>query len=346
LTLWIFFGAVAYAAIVFRPVLKNVLVMVLVFSAIYGPWLARNYSVCGSVGGVAYYSVFYQLRGTESEVMRSTEYSFAGLNPISFRNKVQTQVAEQLAGIYQNLGFSFLALTFFITLLHLYKRPVIASFRWGVLLMFLFALLGVATFGCSDEEALKSNNLVILFVPVMTFYGMAYVLYLWSQWEVNIRLFNVAAVILLYTLLGLPLIKGLLVRNQSRVQWPPYIPPYIAILNTWTNDNEIIASDMPWGVAWYADRKSLWLPSTVNDFIAFNDYNRLGNRLIGLYLSPVTGYKPFLSSIVKGEYKEWAPFILRNVSSKDFPLRAVTALPIEGDCVFYSDRDRWSGKTE
>ena len=32
-------------------------------------------------------------------------------------------------------------------------------------------------------------------------------------------------------------------------------------------EDEIIASDMPWGVAWYADRKSLWIPMTINDFI-------------------------------------------------------------------------------
>ena len=346
LTIWIFLGALAFVAIQFRPLGKHALIMVLVFAACYAPWMVRNYSVCGSPFGLAPYTVFYQLRGTEADVMRSTDLILDGLTPISFRNKIQTQTVSQLGTLYQDLGFSFAALTFFITLLHVYKRPVIANFRWGVLLMFLFAMLGMSIFGSSDEETLKSNNLIILFVPVMTFYGMAYILYLWSQWQVTIRLFNIAFVILIYTLLSLPLLRDLLVTPGGRVQWPPYIPPYIAILNTWTSENEIIASDMPWGVAWYADRKSLWLPTTINDFIALNDYNRLGNRLIGLYLTPVSGNKSFISGIVKGEFKEWSPFILRTVSSKDFPLHAVTGLPIDNECVFYSDRDRWSGKTE
>ena len=50
--------------------------------------------------------------------------------------------------------------------------------------------------------------------------------------------------------------------------------------------------------------------------------------------------------IVKGEYKEWAPFILRQVNVKDFPLRAVTAMPIDNECVFYSDRDRWTNRED
>ena len=62
---------------------------------------------------------------------------------------------------------------------------------------------------------------------------------------------------------------------RSRVQWPPYIPPSIAQLADWTREDEMIMSDMPWAVAWYADRKSLWLPMTIKAFIDLNDYNQL-----------------------------------------------------------------------
>ena len=61
---------------------------------------------------------------------------------------------------------------------------------------------------------------------------------------------------------------------------------------------------------------------------------------------PVTGNKSFISEIVKGEYKEWAQFIMRNVSARDFPLKYVTALPMENECVFYSDRDRWTNRED
>ena len=40
--------------------------------------------------------------------------------------------------------------------------------------------------------------------------------------------------------------------------------------------NEIIASDTPWAVAWYDDRRSLWLPDTVERFNEFHDFGTLG----------------------------------------------------------------------
>jgi hypothetical protein len=138
----------------------------------------------------------------------------------------------------------------------------------------------------------------------------------------------------------------MLITADGRVQWPPYVPPYIAILGEWTNPDEIITSDMPWAVAWYADRKSIWIPNTIDDFMDMSDYNRLNGPIVGLYLTPITGDSRFFSDIVKGEYKEWSPFILRNLNAKGFPLQAVTALPIDNECIFYSDRNRWSIKAE
>jgi hypothetical protein len=49
---------------------------------------------------------------------------------------------------------------------------------------------------------------------------------------------------------------------------------------------------------------------------------------------------------MKGEYKEWAPWITRNANIRNFPLRAVTALPIDNECVIYADRDRWSTRDD
>jgi hypothetical protein len=123
------------------------------------------------------------------------------------------------------------------------------------------------------------------------------------------------------------------------------------LLGDWTTEREIIASDMPWAVAWYADRKSLWLPMKLRDFIALNDYNQLGGRMVGLFLTPYSGNRAFLADIAgqTAEYKEWAPFILRQVNVRelqDFPLRAFAALPPAQENVFYADRDRWTARED
>ena len=349
LTIWIFAGVLFFGIFYFRPRGRDVAIMAGVFLLFYTPWMVRNYKVCGNPVGLGWYSALYQVRGTEAQVMRSMELPLGGVSPTVFRSKVQGQVIGQLDRIYEYLGSSLLATVFFIALLHLFKRPETAHFRWCILSMWLFALFGMALFGMSDSTLLQSNDLHILFVPLLSFYGLAFVLVMWTRLEMNIRLVRIAFLGLLFVISGLPFITHflrLVGPPTGRVQWPPYVPPYIAILGQWTRPQEIIASDMPWAVAWYADRKSLWLPLTVREFLTLRDENQLKGQINGLYLTPVTGYRAFLSDIVKGEYKEWAPFITRTVVLKDFPLKAVTPLPIDGDCVYYSDRDRWTNRED
>ena len=258
--------------------------------------------------------------------MRGMQFDFSGVSPTVFRRKIQDQTIGQLEEIYKYLGFSLVAPFFFLSLLHQFKRPETGLFRWGILAMWLSALFGMSVFGMDSEQTiLKSFDLHVLFIPLLIFYGMGFALVLWTRLEIKLPLLRVGFIAFIYLVSGLPLINTLLAGSQGRVQWPPYVPPYIAILNTWTTEKEVIASDMPWAVAWYADRKSLWLPLSIADFVSLNDYNQLGGSIVGLYLTPVTGNAPFVSGVVKGEYKEWAPFIMRNVLMKDFPLKAVTA---------------------
>ena len=361
LTIWIFAGALIFFAFALRPrtgrawmrLLRHpALIMLAVFGLFYIPWLVRNYVVCGSPFGLGIYSGLFGIRGSESAVMRTLQLDLRGVTAGFFRNKIQAQLVLQLTGIYGYLGHSLMAATFVVALLHVFKNPVTGQFRWCLLLMWLSALFGMALFGLgADEGQLQSNDLHVLFVPLFIFYGMAFVLVLWTRMtteypEINVRLIRIAFFVVIYLVSALPLLNILLAPPAGRVQWPPYVPPFIAILNNWTTENEVIASDMPWAVAWYADRKSLWLPSSIRDFLVLNDYNQLGGRIVGLYLTPVSGNRPLISEVVKGEYKEWAPFILRNVNARDFPLRAVTALPIDNECIFYSDRDRWTEKTD
>ena len=349
LTIWMFAGALLFSGFFFRPRIRTVAIMAGVFLLFYGPWMVRNYRVCGSPVGLGWYSGLYQIRGTESQIMRSMEVSVGGLNPVMFRKKLEGQILLQLSGIYDLLGKSLVAPVFFVALLHIFKRPETSSLRWCIVSMWMFAVFGMAVFGMPDFGGLPSNDLHVLFIPLMTFFGLALILVMWTRLELNIRLVRLGFLGLIYLVSALPFISQFLLLigpPTGRVQWPPYVPPYIAILGQWTRDNEVIASDMPWAVAWYADRKSLWLPMSVRDFIELNDYNQLKGQIVGLYLTPVTGNRPFISDVMKGEYKEWAPFIMRNVNTREFPLKAVTALPIDGECVYYSDRDRWTNRED
>ena len=359
LAAWIFLGALVYLAVAFRPrtgawwqriLLHPLWIPVVIVLAMEVPWLVRLYRLTGNPFGVALYVGFGQLIGSESQVMRSTFLDTSQITFAWFRSKVELQTIGQLSNIYSYLGHSPIAPVFFLSLLHLFKRPETASFNWCVLLMWLSALLGMSLFGLPEADPVQANNLHVLFIPLTIFYGLAFVLVLWTRLAVerpalNLRLVRWTFFTSVYLLSAFPL-AHMLITASGRVQWPPYVPPYIAVLGQWTTEDEIIASDMPWAVAWYADRKSLWLPATIATFMDMHDYNRLGAPIVGLYLTPVSGDSRFFSGIVKGEYTGWSPFILRNLNTQGFPFQAVTALPLDNECIFYSDRNRWSVKAE
>jgi hypothetical protein len=129
--------------------------------------------------------------------------------------------------------------------------------------------------------------------------------------------------------------------GKSPVRWPPYMPPLIAVLNDWMKPNEVTASDMPWAIAWYADRPGLWVPDTVKNFTDFGDYNVLGAPLNGLYLTPISGTDNTYRDIVKGEYSDWAAIIQHTTVTQRFPLKWATAgLGPGNECIFLSDHDR------
>jgi hypothetical protein len=113
---------------------------------------------------------------------------------------------------------------------------------------------------------------------------------------------------------------------------------------SWIKPNEIIASDMPWAVAWYSDRKSLWLPTKLKTLTEFYDLQTLGAPIAGIYLTPVSRDLGYASQISNGEYKEWSPLILPSSQALEhFPLRFVVGVA-DGQCLFFSDSPRWEAK--
>jgi hypothetical protein len=135
---------------------------------------------------------------------------------------------------------------------------------------------------------------------------------------------------------------NLLTAPAQRVHWPPYIPPFINSVANWMDPGEVLCSDMPWATAWYGGRLTLLLPATIKQFIDIHDYKYLGGPVNGIYFTPVSGNRPWLTQIAKGEYREWATFIMRTAELERFPLQFFTPLPIDNECVFYSNRDRWT----
>jgi hypothetical protein len=345
LTLWIFGAALVFVFFFFRPRVWASGIVLAPFAIVYLPWLIRNFLVCGNPAGVAIYSALDGIGHNEAGWMRRINVSFEGVSPVAFRDKLLGNLITQSGHVFQYFGLSVMAVMFFAALLYRFKRTETAIIRWMLLVMWSGAVLGMAVYGINEEQGVAANQLHLIFVPLMTCYGLAYLLVQWRRLGIELRLARIAFVTLLYFLCAGPMIFTLLFSShRSLVRWPPYMPPLIAVLNDWMKPEEITASDMPWAVGWYANRRSVWLPETIKDFTELSDYSVLGAPINGLYLTPISGTENTYRDIVRGEYRDWAPVIQRTISPETFPLKwATTSLGLEGECVFFSDHDRQKG---
>ena len=151
--------------------------------------------------------------------------------------------------------------------------------------MWIFAALGMALFGIS-KEPLNPNQIHLLFAPVMAAYGLAFISILWSRLEVVIQPLPAQRPLLRGRrpvvradgpVPAQPIKIGLDLRDHGGVpQWPPYLPSILndsldSGLKGRTKEDQIVVSDQPWAVAWYADRLSLWLPTEARGFEQLED---------------------------------------------------------------------------
>lgn len=341
LAAWIFLGWLLFSLVYFQPRGIAALAGLAALLIVVLPWMARNYSVCGNPFGLAIYDAVGGTGSPEDGYLRVLDNA-PPLASASVMSKVKNGVRSQLEGIFSFLGMNLAAGAFFLALLHPFRSHVTSLFRWCVLLMWLGAVIGMGAFGLNG--VISSNQMHVLFVPVFVFYGLAFLMVLWSRWDLTFPVLRLIYISLIVALCAIPMLATLVAGRGSPINWPPYVPPFIGILGDWFGENEVIASDMPWAVAWYAQRKSLLLPDSVKSFNNINDYRRVGVPISGLYLTPVTGNLRLFSDIYKGAYKEWALLITRPPRVEGFALPYYTALPIEGECIIFADRDRWSKK--
>jgi len=340
IALWIFVGWLIFSLVYFQPRGIAALAGLAALMIVVLPWMARNYSVSGNPFGLAIYGAV--TTGSPEETFLRSLDGAPGLGGAGIISRLKANVSAQIEAIFSYVGMNLAAGAFFLALLHPFRSSVTSIFRWCIVLMWIGAVFGMGVFGLGGT--VSSNQLHVLFIPIFVFYGLAFLMVLWSRWEMSYPILRIIFISTVVFLSAIPLLATLTGGRGAAINWPPYVPPFIGILADWFEEDEIIASDMPWAVAWYAQRKSLLLPDTVKSFNSINDYRMLGAPISGLYLTPVTGNLRLFSDIYKGAYKEWALLITRPPRVDGFALPFYTALPIEGECIIFADRDRWNKK--
>ena len=370
MTVWISLGYILYAAIAFRPRgIVGISILGLLLVAGIGPMI-RNIDITGSPFGTAFLTLYNGLgNGTETTVMRNSDLEAEPLMLDGLIAKVLRTTLTQATDIVPLLAGIVVAPLFFLALLHPFKRKSIADFRWAILLMWISAAFGLAFFGISTRP-LDPNQLHLLFAPIMTAYGLAFISILWTRLDFvgstpmlqNVHHFIIVGICALPLVLALPskVRTGMHLSNRGGVpHWPPYYAPALNNENGvkgFTTPKQVVFSDQPWAVAWYADRISIWLPPSREGFQKLETVaSDLQTPVAGILISPSSHglgpvsevanlYKDFTSLVLDGRvimatYPPGIPINDKNTRIQDITRRYPYRQPLVGmDMVYYSEK--------
>ncbi len=326
IAIWIFLGYAIFAAVIFRP--RGIVALTaigLLAVAIAFPLIRAN-GITGQPFGTGFY-VFYNglAGGAESVVMRNHDLQSEPLSLDGLIVKILGTTLVQASDLLPFLGGILAAPVFFLALLHPFKRRTIANFRWGILLMWGFAALGMAVFGIDRNHSTHPNQIHILFAPVMAAYGLAFISILWTRLDVVTQapFLRNAHFIVIIVLSAAPMLLTL--PNKVKVgmwlskgghPWPNYRADVLSKSDYIRPKNPpvdapapLIVSDQPWAVAWYADTPSVWLPKTRKGFEKLEDTAaRLGTPFTGILMTP-SSTNSGDPSLVRAQYGEFASLV-------------------------------------
>jgi hypothetical protein len=340
ITLWLSGATWLFSFIYFRPRLPGALLAPLLCLALFSAWIVRDLKVSRTPFGSAPIALLDNIGHSETGWMRQEVFDRSEITVQAIRERVVANFKEQLSSIYGLLGGISVTPLFIAALLFRFKRSDTNAFKWLLLLMLVSAFAGSVLTG-TNGESIGPNQTLILLGPSVAIYGFAMVLVLVNRLNLGLSLYRHATLTAFFLITGLPTLLGFF-PSHVPVQFPPYAPALMKQIGAWTKPNEIVASDMPWAIAWYSDRKSLLLPWDRKRFYGYHDLGSLGGPIVGLYLTPITLDAKFSSDITLGEYKDWATILLGLPNGlNEFPLPSRIGLA-DHRCLLLMDRDRWS----
>ncbi len=337
--LWVALGLIIFCAARFRPYGALAIPgIVIVALAILGSLLSNN-DATGNLAGNAYYALFNCFGSGEDLVQRSTTPGSLPFNSAAILLRLVGYTFDQLGLMYVAMGGIIVTPFFFLCLLNRYKRAGAESMKWAALSIWLCSCFGMAIYGINSP--LNASQLMPLLAPLFTAYGISLVLNLISRLKLannfgKARNISIAVVLLTSSgpfMLSIPgeIHRGIWLSGLSRPHYPPYYPAALnarsekageeVSLVDKTNEQDVVVTDQPWAVAWYANRKALWIPRRIDDYVNELEpvIEKTGCKVQGFLITP-SSHSPNRDTAVadrpgglKGimaEYADFAPLTL------------------------------------
>jgi len=309
-----------------------------VFLAVIGPWLIHNITVSGNLLGIAQ----YQWRGGES-LQRTLKVKADSFLPwTSMASAALRSGREALFGGFRTMGSDFFVFFFGVGLLYSFRSREGNRLRAAVAAGVAFAILAMAVFGTVPERIephINGSNLLVLFLPLMAIFGVAFFYLLLDRIPFRMQLMRGIVIGLFVMMNLLPLVLTFLPPKKGLVQYPPHNARLTQSIANLFSADEVGVSDHPWSMAWTGDRHTVLLPMTVEDYIFINDRVTPRNTKFMLFTPHMTD-RPFESDMMLGDYQYWTPITLGTLP-KLFPLPAHLRLNKNSPQLLLADRERW-----
>ncbi len=287
LTLWIFFGYILFCISYFKPRgVSAIFVTIIVALFIAGPLIYNAQHSDGPMG-----TAYYYINGRTGlgQDLGFRQLSLPAMNVRELITRVLKTTLLQTNQIHTHIGGFFMATGFFLALFHPFKRSGLSSFKWAILIMWATSAIGMSIYGLSNS-AIDPNQMHILFMPMMSAFALALISILWARVPLSQTpgLPSLVPFIAIIVITAIPMVINL--HNALRYTGRKVVAgqnPYIhnQILTKYLKDTDIVFSDQPWSVAWYADRTAIWIPKGTKPLEKIETIAKQAN-IAGIYLTP------------------------------------------------------------
>jgi hypothetical protein len=352
---------------------------VLAFFIVVGPWLARNHHLSGHWFGTASAVLVSNDPELAGELLeRSLEVGTGLTQPGQSVRRAASNLITVLQDRLPGIGGSWVAAFFVVGLLFRFSSPgrnIMRVFVLAVAALMILVQAVAGDSGQSPEAVMGRPDYLAVVGPLILVFGAAFFSSLLEHVDWAIE--GIRPLVLgMFTLLALaPIALVLLPPRPNPRTYPPYYPPMLQSITAWIEPQEILMSDVPWAVAWYGDRRAVWLPRFATEPGGREDFAAVHERrhpVAGLYLTQTTTDRRFFTDMLQTRVNRqtrnararqegsqvppedpafrlpWAEFALECLAQQraapSIPLRDMHSEVYEYGQLLLMDRPRWPGR--
>jgi hypothetical protein len=304
-----------------------------VIALVLFPWMTRNWVVSRTLFGMAPTAVYEGVKtgpGTEVKPgqLQRTYSSESRVQIKQVVRKMIVNLSVLYGGAVKDVGGNYLLAFFLVSLLHRFRSDEVFRLRRFVFWGLLACVVWISAAGQPHRNYLN------LFLPLIIIYGTAFFYVMFERLQFRTRFLRNGMVGLFVGMNSLPFLFTIL-PPAPRSPYPPYDSGVVAVVGNVFREKEVLVSDIPWAVAWYGDRSTVWAPTGEQDFMAIN-YDV--NLISGVYLTQEILMQSVIPEIAKGQRSFWTQ--MYEPPKKDFPLQFSRPLTLDGQQILLSNRVR------